>query len=98
MAEDCVFCKIASGEINGNVVYHDEHVTAFRDLNPQAPTHILIVPNSHIATIAELTDADLSDRLLRSATKIAEDEGLSNGWRLITNVGSDAGQTVLHLH
>ena len=95
---DCIFCKIASGEIKGNVVYQDEHVTAFRDLNPQAPTHILIIPNSHVANIADLSDSDLSQRLLRAAAKIADDEKLSNGWRLVTNVGPDAGQTVFHLH
>jgi len=95
---DCLFCKIASGEIKGNVVYHDEHVTAFRDLNPQAPTHVLIVPNTHVATVAELADADLSQRLLQAAASIAREEKLDNGWRLVTNVGPDAGQTVFHLH
>jgi histidine triad (HIT) family protein len=95
---DCIFCKIVAGEIKGNVVYQDEHVTAFRDLNPQAPTHILIVPNTHVASIAELDDGDMSHRLLVTARKLANDEKLSNGWRLVTNVGPDAGQSVLHLH
>lgn len=95
---DCIFCKIASGEIRGNVVYKDENVTAFRDLNPQAPIHILVIPNRHIASLAELEDSELSHKLLRAAAKIAADEKLSNGWRLVTNVGPDAGQTVSHLH
>jgi histidine triad (HIT) family protein len=95
---DCLFCKIVSGEIKGNLVYQDEHVTAFRDLNPQAPTHVLLVPNAHVASIDGLEDADVSHRLLRAAAKIARDEKLDNGWRLVTNVGPDAGQSVLHLH
>jgi histidine triad (HIT) family protein len=98
MAEDCTFCKIASGEIKGSIVYQDEHVTGFRDLNPQAPTHVLLIPNRHVASIAELDDADLSFRLLAAARKIAQDEKLDNGWRLVTNVGPDAGQSVFHLH
>ncbi|HEX6511889.1 MAG TPA: histidine triad nucleotide-binding protein [Chloroflexota bacterium] len=95
---DCIFCKIASGEIKGNVVYQDEHVTAFRDLNPQAPTHVLVIPNRHVASIADLDDADLSFRLLEAVRQIARDEKLYSGWRLVTNVGPDAGQSVPHLH
>lgn len=95
---DCIFCKIGSGEIKGDLVYQDEDLTAFRDLNPQAPTHILVIPNRHVASLAELTDSALSHKLLRTAAKIAEDEKLGNGWRLVTNVGPDAGQTVFHLH
>ena len=98
MAEDCIFCKIASGEIKGNLVYQDDTVTAFRDLNPQAPTHVLVIPNTHIADVSELADADLSLKLMRACRKVAEVEGLSHGWRLITNVGPDSGQTVFHLH
>jgi histidine triad (HIT) family protein len=95
---DCIFCKIVSGEITGNLVHQDQHVTAFRDVNPQAPIHILIVPNTHVASIAELQDLELSHRLLQAAVKIAEDQKLASGWRLVTNVGPDAGQTVFHLH
>jgi len=98
MAEDCIFCKIASGEIKGNVVYQDAHVTAFRDLNPQAPTHVLVIPNKHMASVAEVEDAELSLQMLRACRTVAEQEGLSNGWRLVTNVGPDSGQTVFHLH
>jgi histidine triad (HIT) family protein len=95
---DCVFCKIASGEIKGSVVYQDEHVTGFRDLNPQAPTHVLLIPNRHVTSIDELGDAELSFRLLRAACQVARDEKLNGGWRLVTNVGPDSGQTVFHLH
>ena len=95
---DCIFCKIASGEIPGELVYHDDHVTGFRDLNPQAPTHVLLIPNRHVASIEELDDPDLSFRLLRAARQVASDEKLTGGWRLVTNVGPDSGQTVFHLH
>lgn len=95
---DCIFCKIASGEIKGSVVYQDEHVTAFRDLNPVAPTHVLIVPREHVPSIAELEDGDLAFRLLLAAQTVARQEGLDTGWRLLTNVGPDSGQTVFHLH
>ncbi|HLG71581.1 MAG TPA: histidine triad nucleotide-binding protein [Chloroflexota bacterium] len=98
MAEDCIFCKIASGEIKGNVVYQDERVTAFRDLNPQAPTHVLVIPNRHIADVRELDDPELSLALMRGCRAVAEQEGLGSGWRLVTNVGPDSGQTVFHLH
>lgn len=95
---ECIFCKIGAGEMDTSLVYHDEHVTAFRDLNPQAPTHVLIIPNAHVASIEELEAADLSHRLLRAAVKIAAEEGLGTGYRLVTNVGPDAGQSVFHLH
>src|SRR5438874_2728175 len=95
---DCIFCKIASGEIKGNVVYRDEHVTAFRDLNPQAPTHVLVIPNQHMASVAEVDDAELSLKMLQACRTVAQQEGLDNGWRVVTNVGPDSGQTVFHLH
>jgi histidine triad (HIT) family protein len=98
MAEDCIFCKIASGEIKGNVVYQDEHATAFRDLNPQAPTHVLVIPNRHVADVTELDDAGLTLQLLQACRTVARQEGLDGGWRLVTNVGPDSGQTVFHLH
>ncbi|HEU0167929.1 MAG TPA: histidine triad nucleotide-binding protein [Chloroflexota bacterium] len=95
---DCIFCRIAAGQIPSDVVYQDQHVTAFRDLNPQAPTHVLVIPNVHVASIAELDDADLSHQLLRAAVHVAEQEGLTNGFRVLTNSGPDAGQSVEHLH
>ena len=99
--DTCIFCKIVSGEIKGDVVYRDEHVTAFRDLHPVAPTHILIVPNKHIDSVGTLEDADakLAGQLLLTARKLAEDEGIAeSGYRLILNTGPDGGQTVFHLH
>ena len=95
---DCLFCKIVSGELKGNIVHQDGDVTAFRDVNPQAPTHILVVPNRHVATVAELDDASLSHKLLQLATQLAKSEGLGNGYRLVANTGPDAGQTVFHVH
>lgn len=97
---DCLFCKIIAGEIPSAKVYEDEHVFAFRDINPQAPTHILVVPKEHIASAAELTEknASAAARCLVAATKIAGSEKLTGGYRIVSNVGPDAGQTVKHLH
>ena len=97
---DCLFCKIIAGEIPSAKVYEDEHVFAFRDINPQAPTHILVVPKEHIASAAELTEknASAAARCLVAAAKIAGNEKLTGGYRIVSNVGSDAGQTVKHLH
>ena len=97
---DCLFCRIIAGEIPSTKVYEDEHVYAFRDINPQAPTHILVVPKEHIASVAALTaeNAAAASRCLVAAAKIAEDEGLTGGYRIVSNCGDDAGQTVKHLH
>ena len=99
--EEGLFCKIVKGAIKGPIVHHDDEVTAFRDINPAAPTHILIVPNRHIASVAELTpdDAPLLARLFEVANKLAEDEGIADsGYRLVINKGRGAGQSVFHLH
>ncbi|HRQ38784.1 MAG TPA: HIT domain-containing protein [Chloroflexota bacterium] len=96
-----IFSKIIDGEIPGDIVYRDELVTAFRDINPQAPTHILIVPNKEIATVNEVTEADevAMGRLILAAKKIAEQEGIAeNGYRLIVNCGNHGHQEVFHLH
>jgi len=95
---DCIFCKIVSGDIPASIVYQDEQVTAFRDLNPQAPTHVLIVPNAHVASIEDLEDPAVSQQLPRVAVHIAREEKLDGGYRLVTNVGPDSGQSVFHLH
>lgn len=97
---DCLFCKIIAGEIPSTKVYEDDWCYAFRDIAPQAPTHILVVPKEHIASAGELngTNSQAAARCLEAAAKIAAQEGLTNGWRLISNVGDDAGQTVHHLH
>ncbi|MDR2501838.1 MAG: histidine triad nucleotide-binding protein [Oscillospiraceae bacterium] len=97
---DCIFCKIIAGDIPSAKVYEDEHTLAFRDINPQAPTHILVVPKEHIASVAEIT-AESSVRAARCLETIAKIAGLLNlesGFRVISNAGADAGQTVPHLH
>ncbi len=100
MSADCLFCRIAAGEIPAARVHDDDLVFAIRDLNPQAPTHILVMPREHIASAAELTDefGPLLGRLFAVAADIARREGLDGGWRLVSNVGSDGGQSVAHLH
>jgi len=97
---DCLFCKIIAGEIPSTSIYEDDFVLAFRDINPQAPVHILIVPKEHVASAAELTAATshLVAKCFEAIPVIAQNEGLCNGFRVITNSGSDGGQTVYHLH
>lgn len=96
----CIFCEIIKGNIPSTKVYEDEFVMAFKDLNPQAPVHNLIVPKKHIACANDLTeeDTELVGRAFLAAKKIAKELGLENGYRIINNCGKDAGQTVLHLH
>jgi len=98
---DCIFCKIIQGEARGDIVYRDESVTAFRDIHPVAPTHILIVPNQHIASLNEVLPEDepVMGRLFSAARILADQEGISeSGYRLIMNTGPHAGQVVFHLH
>ena len=96
----CLFCKIIAGEIPSNKVFEDDLAYAFRDINPQAPTHILIAPRKHIASLAEAVakDKELLGYLHLVAGRIANSEGLSNGFRTVINTGPDGGQTVDHLH
>lgn len=96
---DCIFCKIANGETQSRAVYEDEDVFAFKDLNPQAPTHILIVPKAHLSRLseAEEEDVDLLGKLQLAAVKIAKELGIKD-FRLVTNNGRGAGQSVEHLH
>ncbi len=99
--EDCIFCKIASGEIPADVVYSDDQVTAFRDLNPQAPTHILVIPRCHIATLNDLQPSDeaVVGRMYGAARDIASAEGLAEaGYRTVMNCNEAGGQTVFHIH
>jgi histidine triad (HIT) family protein len=100
MSADCLFCRMAGGEIPVPKVHEDDLVFAIRDINPQAPTHILVIPVAHVASAAELSEADapLLGRVFSIAGAIARSEGLDGGWRLVTNVGPDAGQSVRHLH
>ena len=96
----CLFCKIVAGEIPSKKVFEDDLTYAFRDINPQAPTHILIVPRKHIASLAETeaADRDLLGYLHLVAARIADGQGLSKGFRTVINTGPDGGQTVDHLH
>tara|TARA_B110000438_G_scaffold1095_1_gene1075 strand:+ start:690 stop:1034 length:345 start_codon:yes stop_codon:yes gene_type:complete len=98
---DCLFCKMIAGEIPCNIVYENESVFAFRDIDPKAPTHILLIPRKHIRSINELGESDqtLAGELLLIAKKIAKDEGIDeSGFRTIFNTNSDGGQTVFHIH
>lgn len=98
---DCIFCKIAAGTIPANVVYQNDDVLAFRDLNPQAPTHILVIPKKHIATTNDITtnDAALIGQMYLAAKQIAKDEGIADsGYRTVMNCNRGAGQTVFHIH
>ena len=97
---DCIFCKIIAGDIPSNRVYEDELVYAFRDINPQAPTHILVVPKQHIADMNGICgqNSAVVAHIFAVIPQIAQAEGLVNGYRVVSNCGSDAGQTVQHLH
>ena len=99
--ENCLFCGIINGKIKGEIVYQDETVVAFKDVNPKAPVHILIVPRKHIATLLDLqpTDGSIMDNVFRAATAVAQQVGIAKGgFRIVVNCGADAGQTVFHLH
>ena len=101
MPSDCLFCAIADGDIPADIVHNDELVVAFRDINPKAPTHILLISREHVASAAELTEdhAALLARLFVVAGALARSEGIAeSGYRIVTNVGGDAGQSVHHLH
>ena len=100
-ASDCLFCKIADGSVPADVVHRDEHVVAFRDINPQAPAHILVIPRTHIGSLDEAgtEHADTLGRLMVAARDMARAEGIAEGgYRTVMNVGSDGGQTVHHVH
>jgi len=97
----CVFCQLLSGEIEGDILYQDDEVAAFRDINPQAPVHILVVPRRHIPSLAEVgsPEESLMGKLLLTAARMARQEGLEDdGFRVVINTGDDGGQTVDHLH
>lgn len=101
MDSSCLFCKMVSGEITPDVVYEDDAVLAFNDINPKAPTHVLVVPKRHIATLNELDerDAGLVGRLFLAARRIAERDGFAGpGYRTVINCNRQAGQSVFHLH
>jgi histidine triad (HIT) family protein len=98
---DCLFCKIRDGEIQGDIVYEDEDVLAFNDVNPQAPLHVLIIPRKHIATVNDMTSEDhlVMGKLFSAAKEIAGQRGVQDdGYRLVVNCNQKAGQTVFHIH
>jgi len=96
---NCLFCKMVSGAIKPDVVFEDDTVLAFRDINPQAPVHILIIPKTHIATLNDMDDTLLAGQLLQTAVKLANQEGLSeDGYRTVFNCNRKGGQEVYHLH
>lgn len=101
MDTSCLFCRIAAREIPADIVRESDGVVAFRDVNPQAPTHILLIPKEHVASVAELGDhhGDVLADIMQAASQLARAEGIGeSGWRLVANVGPDAGQAVFHLH
>jgi histidine triad (HIT) family protein len=98
---ECIFCQIASGKIPGDIIYQDEEVIAFRDIKPQAPLHILVIPRRHIPSLAHLSEADSSiiGRMIAIANQLAKGEGVADsGYRLAINCGEEGGQLVPHLH
>ena len=98
---DCLFCKIAAGESPADIVHEDETLLAFRDISPQAPTHVLIIPRKHIATINDLSESDTEEigKLFLAAARIAREEGIAeDGYRVTMNCNAGAGQTVFHVH
>lgn len=97
--DDCIFCKIAHHDIDSSFVYEDDHVVAFRDINPQTPTHVLVIPKEHYANLIDNVPADVLAAMAHAVDEVAALEGIRDkGFRVITNTGEDAGQTVAHLH
>ena len=97
---DCLFCKIAAGEIPANKIHEDDEIVAFHDINPQAPTHFLVIPRKHIESLneADADDAALLGRLLLTCRRLAHAEGVGPAYRVVNNCGADAGQSVFHVH
>lgn len=97
---DCIFCKIANGEIPSTKVYEDDTVIAFNDLEPQAPTHILVIPKQHITSAADITEENsgVISHIFEVIAKIAKEQNMDNGFRVVNNCGDSAGQTVKHIH
>ena len=97
---DCLFCKIAAGEIPSDKVYENDDVLAFNDINPQAPVHILVIPKTHLDSVGDVTpeNSHIAAKCLEAVAEIAKEKDLKNGFRLISNCGEDAGQTVKHMH
>ena len=98
MTDSCLFCRIVRGEIPAKIVRQDAHTVAFRDIDPKAPTHILVIPQEHVASLDEATDPTMVGRLMLAAAEIARSEGITDGYRTVVNTGAGAGQTVFHIH
>ena len=99
MSTECLFCRIAEGEIPADIVAEGDNWLAFRDIQPQAPVHVLVIPRTHVGSAAELeTEPALAGDLLKAVAAVARQEGLEEGFRVVTNVGERAGQSVMHLH
>ncbi len=100
MSQDCIFCKIATGKLSAELVLEEEELLAFKDINPQAPEHIVVIPRKHIPRVSDLEtqDVPLMGKLVLAAKKIARERGLKDGYRLVVNCNSGAGQTVFHIH
>lgn len=100
MSGSCIFCRIASKDVASAIVYEDAEVVAFRDLSPQAPSHVLVIPKRHVASLDDMGDADatLLGAMMLAARKVAAQAGLGNGYRVVTNCGVDGGQSVAHFH
>ncbi len=96
--EDCIFCKIINNELPSTKVYEDDDVLAFRDINPVAKTHVLVIPKKHISSLNELNDSELAGKLLLVVPKIAQKLGVGNDYRTVINTGAGVGQTVFHIH
>jgi histidine triad (HIT) family protein len=96
---DCIFCRIVAKGIPSKVVYEDDHTFAFEDVNPQAPVHVLVVPRRHVPSLHEADDSALLGQLMRTCSAVAAQKGLvGSGYRVVTNIGADGGQTVAHFH
>ena len=99
MPESCLFCRIARGEVPAKIVAQTEHSVAFRDINPQAPVHVVIIPREHVPSLSDVKDPALVGRLALLASEIASSEGIAeSGYRTVINTNADAGQTVFHIH
>lgn len=99
MSETCLFCRIVRKEIPATLIFENEHVVAFRDIDPKAPTHVLLVPREHVATLDDATDAHMLGELVFAAAQVARAEGLvQGGYRTVINCGANAGQSVFHIH
>jgi histidine triad (HIT) family protein len=99
VTNDCLFCRIVKKEIPANIVAENDHCLAFRDINPQAPVHILVIPRVHVASLDEAKDADIIGRMHLMAARLARSEGVAKrGYRVVVNTNADGGQTVFHIH